>query len=128
MSDDMLEDIIRAYCATKIQREHILNQNGANMVYNHGRDIEKKLGLDAGDANKRLGIQPFPHSESNSNVKINERVGPLAISLIAALAAIAGAGGAVMTSEYLRDRTPETETPIAEPYEPELGSVDIDVR
>lgn len=46
---------LREYITAKIQRQHIMNQAGANMIYNHGRNIEKQLGLPPA-----TGITPFP--------------------------------------------------------------------
>lgn len=51
---NVLDWIVKEYLSTKIQRQHIMNQNGANLVYNHGRNMAQKLGLTDN------GITPFP--------------------------------------------------------------------
>jgi len=53
--DNLMDWALREYMAAKIQRQHIMNQAGANMIYNHGRNIEKQLGLPPA-----TGITPFP--------------------------------------------------------------------
>jgi len=59
MSDQLIDDLIRAYLGEKIKRCNILNQNGANLVYLHGKDLGRKLGLPEDDLQ---GITPFPAS------------------------------------------------------------------
>lgn len=59
----LLDWVVQQYLGAKIQKEHILNQNGANLVYNHGRDIAKKLGLDT------AGITPFP---ANTTINVEQ--------------------------------------------------------
>lgn len=56
---ELLDNILAHYMAAKIQALHIKNQNGANLVFNHGRDLEKKLGLPP-------QITPFPSPTSVS--------------------------------------------------------------
>jgi hypothetical protein len=51
---NVLDWLVKEYLSTKIQRAHIINQNGANLVYNHGRNMAQKLGLTDN------GITPFP--------------------------------------------------------------------
>lgn len=53
-SDGILDWALKEYLGVKIQRQHIANQAGANLVYNHGRNMEKQLGLASS------GITPFP--------------------------------------------------------------------
>jgi hypothetical protein len=43
----------------KIKHQNILNQNGANMVYLHGQDIGRKLGLPSSVLDN---VTPFPAS------------------------------------------------------------------
>lgn len=52
-NDNVLDWALQNYLAAKIQRQHILNQGGANFVYNAGRNDEKQLGLPP-------AITPFP--------------------------------------------------------------------
>jgi hypothetical protein len=54
-----MDDLVRAYLGEKIKQTNILNQNGANLVYLHGKDIGRKLGLSENDLE---GITPFPAS------------------------------------------------------------------
>lgn len=54
-TDNVMDWAVREYMAAKIQKQHIMNQAGANLVYNHGRNIEKQLGLAPS-----TGITPFP--------------------------------------------------------------------
>lgn len=54
-TDNVMDWALREYMAAKIQKQHIMNQAGANLVYNHGRNIEKQLGLAPS-----TGITPFP--------------------------------------------------------------------
>lgn len=54
-SPDVLDWALKEYMAAKIQKLHIANQAGANLVWNHGQNIAKQLGLDATTA-----ITPFP--------------------------------------------------------------------
>ena len=53
--DSVMDWALREYMAAKIQKQHIMNQAGANLIYNHGRNIEKQLGLPPS-----TGITPFP--------------------------------------------------------------------
>lgn len=50
----LMDWIVKEYLGTKIQRQHIMNQAGANMIYNHGMDVAQKLGVPTN------GITPFP--------------------------------------------------------------------
>jgi len=54
-TDNVMDWALREYMAAKIQKQHIMNQAGANLIYNHGRNIEKQLGLAPA-----TGITPFP--------------------------------------------------------------------
>ena len=54
-TDNLMDWALREYMAAKIQKQHIMNQAGANLIYNHGRNIEKQLGLPPA-----TGITPFP--------------------------------------------------------------------
>jgi hypothetical protein len=130
MEDDMLADIVKAYAAAKIQRLHILNQNGANMVYNHGRDIANKLGLGnppQGEANQNLGITPFPNPSSQNNVSVSDsstarRSSPLATAALVVSSLLGGAGLATILPLYFQKPASTA------PTEPNFGAVDIDVR
>lgn len=53
----LMERIIDDYLSAQLQGRHILNQNGANLVYNHACDTANKLGLTNEQKSK---IVPFP--------------------------------------------------------------------
>lgn len=118
---DMLEWAVGHYLAAKIQSQHILNQNGANLVYNHGRDIAKKLGLD------EKAITPFP-SPSNTQINVEKpepekppeqpsttsrMVDLLKSAGLAATIATGGAGAAVLYQHLNAEPTP-----VVQPAEP----------
>lgn len=129
MGDNVLDDVLRAYCATKIQRQHILNQNGANMVNNHALDIAQKLGISTEDANKRLGITPFPSPATNTSINSTQTTSPWLTAALVALSAVGGAGAASAVSAYMnRDNAADTPPAVVEPSKPTFGEVDIDVR
>ena len=78
MSQQLLEDISRAYLGAKIQGVHLNNYHQHGLSYNHHRDVEQKLGLvpshaapppqpnvDMNGATDRLGISPFPAHTSS---------------------------------------------------------------
>ena len=89
MSQQLLEDVTRAYLGAKIQTVHLNNNHLHGLSYNHHRDVERKLGLapdqvvaqqppsqqhqtdqssgsNPGDTNERMGISPFPGSVRSS--------------------------------------------------------------
>jgi hypothetical protein len=128
MGDNVLDDVLRAYCAAKIQRQHILNQNGANMVNNHALDIAQKLGLNTDEANKRLGITPFPSPQTSTSINNTQASSPWLSAALVALSAIGGAGAMAATSAYMtKTKTADTPPAVVEPYKSSLGEVDIDV-
>jgi len=57
MADQLLDDMLRAYLGEKIKRDNILNQNGANLVFLHGKSVGRELGLSDEDLSQ---ITPFP--------------------------------------------------------------------
>lgn len=61
-SSELLERLLWEYGRARIQQMDILNYNGANLAYNHARDIEKKLGLPS-------AVTPFP---SPTNISVNQ--------------------------------------------------------
>jgi hypothetical protein len=65
MSDQVLDDLVRGvigkYLGEKIKRQNILNQNGANLVYLHGQDIGRKLGLPEDVLDN---VTPFPAQQT----------------------------------------------------------------
>jgi outer membrane biosynthesis protein TonB len=49
--------ILRAYAGEKIKQMNVLTQGGANLVYNHGVDVARKLGF---TDEQISNITPFP--------------------------------------------------------------------
>lgn len=127
MADDMLEDVVKAYCAAKIQKLHILNQNGANLVNNHALDMAQKLGISTDEANKRLGITPFPSPTNNTNIE-SKAASPWATAALVAASVLGGAVPAGVVGYYLsKNSEPEAVQQVAEPQDSTFGAVDIDV-
>lgn len=56
-ADDLIEAIVKGYAEAKLQKLHILNQGGANLVYNHGANTANLLKL---SEDQKLNITPFP--------------------------------------------------------------------
>jgi hypothetical protein len=59
-----MNDSIKEYMRTTIQKKDIFNQNGANLVYLHGKDMANKLNL---TPQEKLGVTPFP-TQTNISV------------------------------------------------------------
>ena len=127
----MLEEIVKAYCAAKIQKLHILNKNGADMALNHQRDVAQKLGLSGSqDANQSLGITPFPSPTNNTNTNVETgKTSPWQTAALVAASVIGGAGTTALVGNYLSKNQPEQQQTIQEPatQDPTMGAVDIDV-
>jgi hypothetical protein len=134
---DLLEWIVGQYLGQKIQAKNILNYNGANMAFNHARDIAQKLNL---DVNR---ITPFPANSTSINVSMpdspptptapqtsttpaTDGMKPWQQAAIAAMLMASGAAVATLIPSLI-DGNKET-IPVAEPYTPTEGIVDIDVR
>jgi hypothetical protein len=56
---DTLDEIVREWARTKIQRVDILNHNGAMLAYTDKANVANKLGL---TEKQKLGVTPFPSS------------------------------------------------------------------
>jgi hypothetical protein len=125
MADQLMDDLVRAYLGEKIKQTNIANQNGANLVYIHGKDIGRKLGLS--DEELRC-ITPFPGQtkvfidESPSKDKVDgggnrRRLFNLALGGLLTLAL--GIGGGIMLSNALRpdqnENPPVVEQPTHKP-------------
>lgn len=102
---DVLDWIVTNYLGAKIQASHIMNYNGANLAFNHGRDIAKKLGLDPAQ------ITPFPCptnvSVSTESVQPPAKPSPAASPLLKAgiAAALVGSGaGLIPIAQWVMDR------------------------
>jgi hypothetical protein len=121
----MLEEIVRAYCAAKIQKLHILNKNGADLAYNHQRDIAQKLGLPE-DPAKGLGITPYPSPVNNTNTRVDtsSKTSPWATAALVAASVFGGGATTALITNYLNKSEPE----VTQPTDPTMGAVDIDVR
>ena len=52
--DEVFVSLLRQWGLEKLKARNILNQNGANLVFLHGQDMAKKLGLNPDD------IMPYP--------------------------------------------------------------------
>jgi hypothetical protein len=65
-SDPLMDDLVKAWIGERIKQANIINQNGANLAYIHGKDIGKKLGL---SEDELQGITPFPAS---TKIYVNE--------------------------------------------------------
>jgi len=68
MADELLDSIVetqvglaKAYLGEKIKGLNIHNQNGSNLVFLHGKDVAKKLGLSEDDIKQ---ITPFPATQT----------------------------------------------------------------
>lgn len=59
---ELLDQVLWEYARAKIQKLDIVNYAGANMAFNHARDIEKKLGLPS-------SVTPFP---SPTNISVSQ--------------------------------------------------------
>lgn len=55
--DEVLTRGIAAWFGEKLKALNIMNQNGANLVYTHGKDVGRKLGLPEEDL---ANIMPYP--------------------------------------------------------------------
>ena len=55
--DQTMVEIIRGWAGEALKAKNILNQNGANLVYLHGKDVAHKLGLTEDEI---AHIMPFP--------------------------------------------------------------------
>jgi hypothetical protein len=66
--DQTMFGLIRRWGEAKFTRLDIINQNGANLVYNHGKHTANLLGL---TAEEKEGVVPFPGSSSTSVVVLN---------------------------------------------------------
>jgi hypothetical protein len=62
---NLLDWVVGNYMAAKIQREHILNYNGANLAYNHAANTAKLLGI---PDEQRAQITPFPAPSNINNI------------------------------------------------------------
>lgn len=128
MSDNVLDEMMKAYAAVKIQKQHILNQNGANMANIHALDIAQKLGISTDEANKRLGITPFPSPTSNTNTRVEtNKTSPWATAAIVLASVVGGAGATALAGKYFADDKEAPAPIVSEPVEPTFGAVDIDV-
>lgn len=123
---NVLEDVIRAYTASLIQREHIKNQNGANLVNLHGLDMANKLGINASDANHRLGISPFPGTTTATNIETGKSSPWWATAALVGLSSLGGAGATALASHFLKSE-PDTPPAAVQPADSTFGKVDIDV-
>lgn len=85
---DSLDWIVTNYLASKIQAKNIMNYNGANLAFNHGRDMAKKLGLDPAQ------ITPFP-CPTNVSVTNPEKPALPTWQKLALGAAMLGAGAGI---------------------------------
>lgn len=134
---DLLDWVVGQYLGQKIQAKNILNYNGANMAYNHARDIAQKLNLDVDK------ITPFPANSTSINVSVppttesrtvtetttNTGMKPWQQAAVAALLVASGAGAATLMPTLINKPEANDEAvPIAEPFTPTPGTVDIDVR
>lgn len=113
--DGLLDWVVQQYLGSKVQAKHIMNYNGANMAFNHGRDIAKKLGLDP-----EL-ISPFP-AKPTTNVQLQQTPTPLwkQVAIGASLLA-GGAGAATVASSFLSDK-PQVVVPAPVDKQPSLDS------
>jgi hypothetical protein len=88
---DLLDRITENYLNSRIQRQHIMNYNGANLAYNHQRNVAASLGLDP------TPITPFPAPTSQS-LRIDNRGRQDSAGLLGKLAigaALLGMGGGI---------------------------------
>lgn len=130
------------WLSTVIQKQHILNYNGANLAYNHGRDIANKLGLEPASispfpASTKISVQqppPTPPSPpipqpSQTHVEVNQTPTWQKVAMGAALVA-AGAGipGVIhmattsAVSQPVQAAPVQPETQVATPRDPsEVG-------
>lgn len=108
---NLLEQVVASYLGAKIQREHILNYNGANLAFQHAADMANKLKLTPDQA--RL-VTPFPSptsvTVSGSQGGIGQWLGPMLTG-----AALTLGGGAL---GYLASG--DGEKPVAPPQQPAL--------
>jgi hypothetical protein len=108
MTDQMLDDLVKAYLGEKIKRINIMNQNGANLAFLHGKSVGRNLGLSQEDL---ASITPFPAptnititSGADDSVKNTGSESPTRSRLLSWLAplliGIGGAGTGVVTMKY----------------------------
>lgn len=103
-----MSDLITMWAGEKIKQKNIMNQNGANLVYSHGRDIANKLGL---SEEEKRAITPFPSVTKISNTETkDEEKGWWSKALpyigTALLAGGTGAGALALTEKFMSDPIP----------------------
>jgi len=129
---NLLDEIIREWARTAIQQKDVLNYNGANLAYNHAADTANKLGLSAA---QKLGVTPFPQSNSVSNVSVSDQTslaGSLLSRLLPVVLGAALGGGGIGLGMMLAGRAlppaASSPPPIATPAERGPGDVGLDVQ
>jgi hypothetical protein len=116
--ENLLEWAVGQYMAAKIQREHIMNYNGANLAYNHAANTARLLKI---PDEQRALITPFPASTSINTItnpapstpSAPLSLGKLGLSMLAG-AGLLGAG--LGAGQYLaQDPAPPSNVVIEQP-------------
>lgn len=92
--DHILAGIVQKWGDEQLKSKNILNYNGANLAYIHGRDVAQKLGVD------EENIMPYP---SRVTIMNEDKPKSYVLPLILASAIGAGSLGAVGTYLLTRD-------------------------
>lgn len=124
VGDNVLDWLVTNYLGAKIQGQHILNYNGANLAENHARNTAKMLGLNP------ASITPFPSPVSVSLQQDAPAKTPAWKQLAFGAALVASGAGAIPAASLLIDKFTE-ETPVTapvEPTDPETGNVGFEIR
>ena len=148
---DVYLKLSQAYLGEKIKKLNILNQNGANLVYTHGRDIAHKLGF---SEDELANITPFPApttvvinkgseekiqkeseeiqkespepkeekpNESGGDTKKKTSLTHRILPWVISAASTLGALGIGVSSFWPETKQPEDPPPIVKPIDPSLG-------
>lgn len=98
--DHVFVELAKSWGIEQIKSKNILNQNGANLVYLHGRDMANKLGIESDY------VMPYP---SRTEIAIEEppKKQKSILPWILCTALACGTGGYAL-SQYL---TPDNQPP-----------------